>query len=198
MIRWSHTNTTTENRASCASRTQTANDSVGENYVLSWCWMEAIQYMNFQVGPQSTDSQSTEVSESVTRSPYIVSKICMLEMNSHSIFCTHRVRLWYVYQHLVAFYGKWKKICHTWIPWGAEYGRILWVFMRDQTPNRLIHHSTNRLITSQVGVVWASQRVLESFINTFQHVQPEHFLWWEKNEMFLPQEDRVLFTCIWI
>ena len=102
-------------------------------------------------------------------------------MNSHSIFCTHSVRLWYVYQHLVAFYGKWKKICHTWIPWGAEYGRILRVFMRDQTLTDWSTIAQIGLITSQVSVVWASQRVLESFINnTFQHVQPEHFfLWWD-------------------
>ena len=41
----------------------------------------------------------------------------MCSMFSAVCFITHRIHVWYIYLHLVDFYGKCRQIYHAWILW---------------------------------------------------------------------------------
>ena len=41
------------------------------------------------------------------------------------ICLTHRIHVWYIYLHLVDFYGKCSQIYHTWILWVSHLGKYL-------------------------------------------------------------------------
>ena len=35
-------------------------------------------------------------------------------------YITHRIHVWYIYLRLVDYYGKYRQIYHTWIPWVSQ------------------------------------------------------------------------------
>ena len=48
----------------------------------------------------------------------------------HSVcMCTQRTHVWYIYLHLVDFYGKCRYIYHTWILWGMRMYHV-WIMSK--------------------------------------------------------------------
>jgi len=64
----------------------------------------------------------------------------MLEIKV-SIHHTHTIHVWYIYLHLVDFYGKCRKIYHTWMVWDMSHVPLKhhkWRWIRCLTQIRMI------------------------------------------------------------
>ena len=65
------------------------------------------------------------------------------DMSACSLHITHRIHVWYIYLHLVDFYGRCRQIYHTWILWVMYV--VHQVFQSQKVPEWPRHVSLTRL-----------------------------------------------------